>query len=207
MGGLPGVVAVALFSMFPMSAMAGPPPLSLKMVPNAPSGSCESGGIGGEVFGSTTSTTGVYVGRMFFEEIDNTFQATPQSLGSDPLGNNGPGLGLNYSIGRLVLACRGSGVIELVSNCQNVIATINCVLGSRPWSAASETFGLGDAVGGNQSWNLRVRANPGETMEWANPLVLLTGEIRIFKDGLEGNDLPLMRGQDPLQNNAQGNEQ
>lgn len=149
--------------------MAGPS-LSLRLAPNAATPDCVSDTpIGREAFGSTAPTTNVYVGRIYVEEINDTFQAPLDQALPGSLGSNGPGLELDYTLGKLVVACRGGGKIELVDSCSSVIASISCDIGNRPWTAASDEFTPYD----NTAFNLRVRANPGQQPQWANPVILL----------------------------------
>ena len=128
--------------------------ITLPMFPNAQTTSCGGEAVGGDVFGSTTSTTDVYIGNQFYANTDSDL-----------------GLRTNFDRARLQISCRGSGEIELVNSCSASavpVATITCGSGSRPWTATSDEFAPGSAA----SWNLRVRATSG-TLEWAHPQVIL----------------------------------
>jgi hypothetical protein len=119
--------------------------------PNAPTATCSQPAVGGNTFGSTTATTSQYIAQMFYDES-----------ASDT------GLRADYTRGRLQVQCRGAGVIELVSECTTVLATITCTGGARPWTASSAEFALGAGIG----VNIRVRATSG-TFEWAQPELIM----------------------------------
>lgn len=115
------------------------------------SSSCDGGALGGDTFGSTSSTSGEYVGVLFFNQSDSDV-----------------GLRSDFTRGRLQVTCRGSGTIEIVDSCSTPVATVNCSGGARPWTATSAEFSLATAA----NWNLRVTASTG-SIQWASPQVLL----------------------------------
>ena len=128
--------------------------LTLPMFPNAPASSCSGSTVGGAMFGSTTSTSNTYVGNMFYSEDEDAL-----------------GLRHNFARARLQVTCRGNGVMELMDTCSRVvepIATVDCAVGTRPWTATSDEF-----VPATASWNFRVRSDSGASFEWANPQVIL----------------------------------
>ncbi len=128
-------------------------PVQLPIPSNTATTSCAGSTLSGNAWGSTTSTSDMYIGNLFYYE-----QASYIGMRTD------------YKRARLVVSCRGDGVIELVDNCTTVLADISCSGGIRPWSATSDEFDPDGASGG--AWNLRVRATSG-TIEWANPMVVL----------------------------------
>lgn len=134
--------------------------ITLPMFPNAQTTSCGGAPVGGDVFGSTTSTTNVYIGNQFYSTRDSDL-----------------GLRTNFDRARLQITCRGTGEIELVNSCSASavpVATITCEGGTRPYTATSDEFAPGSdsGSGSTASWNLRVRATSG-TLEWAHPQVIL----------------------------------
>lgn len=126
-------------------------PFGLEFMPTTPTTNCSGGTLGGNTFGSTSSTAGEYVGVLFFNQ-----------------NNSDVGLRSNFQRGRLQAVCRGDGQIEIILDCSAAVATINCEGGARPWTATSQEFSIPTSA----SWNLRVTANSG-TLEWSNPSVQL----------------------------------
>ena len=129
--------------------------MTLPMFPNAETSICTGSALGGAMFGSTTSTTSVYVGNIYYDESDND-----------------TGLRHNFTRARLQVTCRGSGVMELIRSCSDSapIATVDCAGGFRPWTATSDEFNPGSTA----NWNFRVRSDSSSsTFEWANPQVIL----------------------------------
>lgn len=127
------------------------PPFDMPFFPTTPTSTCGSTSMGGDTFGSTSSTGGEFVGTMFFNQSDND-----------------TGLRSDFTRGRLQVTCRGSGKIEIVSSCFDVVASVDCSGGARPWTGMSEEFEV--PMGAN--WDLRVTASAG-SLEWANPRVML----------------------------------
>jgi hypothetical protein len=126
--------------------------LQLPFQPTAVAAGCGVA-LGGATSGSTASTTPSTIGTMFFDQV-----------ASDP------GLGTTFTTGRLVVLCRGDGTFALTTNdCVDVVTTVTCSGGVRPWTVSSVEFAL---PAGYTDYNLQAAANTG-TLEWTNPVLVI----------------------------------
>jgi len=126
--------------------------LHLPFQPTAVAAGCGVA-LGGSTFGSTNSTTAVTIGTMFFDQV-----------ASDP------GLGTTFTTGRLVVLCRGDGTFAVTTNdCANVVTTVTCSGGFRPWTVSSAEFAV---PAGSTDYNLQATANTG-ALEWSNPVLVI----------------------------------
>lgn len=99
--------------------------------------------------GKTQKAEFATVGTMYYDE----------NLGD-------PGLGVDYTDLELAVECRGEGTIRVVRDCspEDVLATIPCTEGTRPWTAMSTAFPANE-----DGYDVQVAAEPGFELQWANP--------------------------------------
>lgn len=126
------------------------PGFTLPFMPLNGLAGCAVSPVAANTAGSTTSTTNVSIGTMYFEQSATWLKSS-------------------YTKGRLQVVCRGNGVIELrTGSCGTVVATINCTSGTRPWTAASAEF----TVSSSTDYDVVARATSG-SLEWSQPQLVL----------------------------------
>lgn len=135
----------------PAPAISWPTPgFTLPFAPLNGLAGCAVSPFSANTAGSTSSTTNVSIGTMFFEQSATWLKSS-------------------YTKGRLQVVCRGNGVIELrTGSCGTVVTTINCTSGGRPWTAISPEF----TVSSSADYDVVVRATSG-AIEWSQPQLVL----------------------------------
>jgi hypothetical protein len=131
-----------------------PIPQSLHFMPITPAVGCQVGPVNSAGQAATiSSTTAETVGTMFFDQAASPYLAS------------------NYTRARLLVLARGSGTITLVSgSCGTTLATITVGAGSRPWTYVSAQF---TPTTTSVDYDVQVTASSGETVDYANPVLLL----------------------------------